>query len=244
MVASSVTMGFAVQGDRLAYATAQESADNSHYSSTIHVTRVSGDGDTVYSSAIPMYVEVGGFVRGGVLTSSGDGADTAVAVWEPTTDRFSRFPDYGRVDAVDPSTSHAVARLGDGPTPILIRVDVEGSGVEVSERTIDSSSVDRLDGVDILDGDAVAGSQPTRFGADVVVIDETSGRVITRLRVPGGGQVVWLDGEELLVLDKTSPTPAVYRCNLDLRDCAATSSPDFAGAGPYGYGAWLARLGS
>jgi hypothetical protein len=132
--------------------------------------------------------------------------------------------------------------VGDGPLPILVRfregppdLDV---GIVPGEIVVDSTVL-QLDGVDFAHGGGrVAGLQSTRDGAELIVLDEASGRVEFRTQLPGGSQAAWSGDDTVLVLEKTGSASRVQRCDLVTGECAVAER-DLPPAGQFGYGLWL-----
>jgi hypothetical protein len=111
-------------------------------------------------------------------------------------------------------------------------------GIVPGEIVVDSTVL-QLDGVDFAPGGGrVAGLQSTRDGAELIVLDEASGRVEFRTQLPGGSQVAWSGDDTVLVLEKTGSASRVQRCDLVTGECAVAER-DLPPGGQFGYGLWL-----
>jgi hypothetical protein len=238
-----VTAGFAVDpaDDVVAYATAEVATTPPYYTTVIHIVRLDDGTRVSISPDLQFYAAVVGIVDGKVLLSTGDGASASAGLWSPAGQMMRRYPEYGRAVAVDPATGISVLNVGDGSIPIMVRFEngpKDDLGMTPEEIVVDSSVL-WLQGVDFAPGGGlVAGVQPTGDGAEVVVIDESSGRVAARMTLPGGSQTVWSGRDTIFVLDKNRSGATVDRCDLITSACligrASVASP-----GQFGYGVWL-----
>lgn len=243
-MAEDVTAGFAVDpaANVVAYATAPQLQSPPYYPSTLHIVSLSDGSEVSTSQELDFYAAVRGIADGIVVLSTGDGASASVGVWIPDTDQIRRYSMYGNAEGTDPVTGVSVLNVGDGPLPILVRfregppeLDV---GIVPGEIVVDSTVV-QLDGVDFAPGGGrVAGVQPTRDGAELVLLDETSGQIVFRAPLPGGSQTVWSGDDGVLVLDKGDSAAQVHRCDLTTEKCTIAER-DLPPAGRFGYGLWF-----
>ena len=243
-IAEDVTAGFAVDpaADLVAYATAPQLQSPPYYPSTLHVVSLSDGTEVSTSPETEFYAAVRGIGDGNVVLSTGDGASASVGLWVPDTDQIRRYSMYGNAEGTDPVTGISVLNVGDGQVPILVRfregppdLDV---GIVPGEIVVDST-VAHLNGVDFAPGGGrVAGVQPTRDGAELIVLDETSGQIVFRAPLPGGSQTVWSGDDAILVLDKGEAAAQVHRCDLTTEKCTIAER-DLPPAGQFGYGLWL-----
>jgi hypothetical protein len=241
-IAEDVTDGFAVDpaADVVAYATTTQLQSPPYFRSTLHIVSLSDGSEVSTSRQMDFYAAVSGIVDGNVVLSTGDGASASVGLWVPETDQIRRYSMYGNAEGTDPVTGISVLDVGDGQVPILVRFREGPSdlGIIPGEIVVDPSVV-QLDGVDFAPGGGrVAGLQPTRDGAELIVLDETSGRIVFRASLPGGSQSAWSGHDTILVLDKGEQGGRVHRCDLTTGECAA-SDRDLPPAGQFGYGLWL-----
>jgi hypothetical protein len=243
-IAEDVTAGFAVDlsADVVAYATAPQLQSPPYYPSTVHIVSLSDGSEVSTSPELDFYAAVHGIADGNVVLSTGDGASASVGLWRSGEQRIRRWWMYGNAEGTDSVTGVSVLNVGDGPLPIIVRfregppdLDV---GIVPGEIVVDSTVV-QLDGVDFAPGGGrVAGLQPTRDGAELIVLDEASGRVEFRAQLPGGSQAAWSGDDTVLVLDKTGSAPQVQRCDLVTGECSVTER-ELPPAGQFGYGLWL-----
>lgn len=243
-IAEDVTAGFAVDpaADFVAYATAPQLQSPPYYPSTLHIVSLSDRSEVSTSSELDFYAAVRGIGDGNVVLSTGDGASASVGLWVPGQQQIRRWWMYGNAEGTDPVTGVSVLNVGDGPLPILVRFR-EGPpdrdvGIIPAEIVVDSTVV-QLDGVDFAPGGGrVAGVQPTRDGAELVVLDETSGQIMFRAPLPGGSQTAWSGDDTILVLDKGDVAAQVHRCDLTTKKCTIAER-DLPPAGRFGYGLWF-----
>jgi hypothetical protein len=243
-IAEDVTAGFAVDpaADIVAYATAPQLQSPPYYPSTLHIVSLSDGSEAATSPELDFYAAVRGIADGNVVLSTGDGASASVGLWVPDTEQIRQWSMYGNAEGTDSVTGVSVLNVGDGPLPILVRfregppdLDV---GIVPGEIVVDSTVL-QLDGVDFAPGGGrVAGLQPTRDGAELIVLDEASGRVEFRAQLPGGSQAAWSGDDTVLVLDKTGSAAGVHRCDLVTGECAVAER-ELPPAGQFGYGLWL-----
>ena len=243
-IAEDVTAGFAVDpaADIVAYATAPQLQSPPYYPSTLHIVSLSDGSEAATSPELDFYAAVRGIADGNVVLSTGDGASASVGLWVPDTEQIRRWSMYGSAEGTDSVTGVSVLNVGDGPLPILVRfregppdLDV---GIVPGEIVVDSTVL-QLDGVDFAHGGGrVAGLQSTRDGAELIVLDEASGRVEFRTQLPGGSQAAWSGDDTVLVLEKTGSASRVQRCDLVTGECAVVER-DLPPAGQFGYGLWL-----
>jgi hypothetical protein len=241
-IAEDVTAGFAVDqaANLVAYATAPQLQSPPYYPSTLHVVSLSDGSEVSTSPELDFYAAVRGIADGNVVLSTGDGASASVGLWVPDAEQVRRYWDYGNAEGTDPLTGVSVLNVGDGPLPILVRFrewpnDV---GIIPGEIVVDSAVL-QLNGVDFVPmGGRVAGLQPTRDGAELIVLDESSGQVAFRAQLPGGSQTAWSGDHTILVLDKREPAARVHQCDLTTGECAVAER-DLPPAGQFGYGLWL-----
>jgi hypothetical protein len=190
-IAEDVTDGFAVDpaADVVAYATTTQVQSPLYYRSTLHIVSLSDGSEVSTSQQMDFYAAVRGIADGNVVLSTGDGASASVGLWVPDTDQIRRYSMYGNAEGTDPVTGTSVLDVGDGQVPIHVRFREGPSdlGIVPAEIAVDSSVV-QLDGVDFARGGGrVAGLQPTRDGAEFVVLDEPSGRRRSRAIDPADG---------------------------------------------------------
>lgn len=238
-----VTAGFAVDPaeDVVAYGTTEQGNTPPYYTTFIHIVRLNDGTQLSISPDLQFYAAVAGIVDGKVLLSTGDGASASVGLWSPAGQMVRRYPKYGRAVAVDPATGVSVLYVGDGPTPIMVRFEKgpkDDLGMTPVEILVDSSVL-QLQGVDFAPGGGlVAGIQPTGDGAELVVIDESSGSITARMALSGGSQTAWSGRDTILVLKKNGSRATVDRCDLLTGDCE-TGRASIASPGQFGYGVWL-----
>jgi hypothetical protein len=190
-IAEDVTDGFAVDpaADVVAYATTTQVQSPPYYRSTLHIVSLSDGSEVSTSQQMDFYAAVRGIADGNVVLSTGDGASASVGLWVPDTDQIRRYSMYGNAEGTDPVTGTSVLDVGDVQVPIHVRFREGPSdlGIVPAEIAVDSSVV-QLDGVDFARGGGrVAGLQPTRDGAEFVVLDEPSGRRRSRAIDPADG---------------------------------------------------------
>ncbi len=239
-IAKNVTDGFAVDpaADVVAFATTTQAP--SGYHSTLHIVSLSDGSEVSTSQVLDFYAAVRGIADGNVVLSTGDGAAASVGLWVPDTDQVRRYPMYGNAEGTDPVTGTSVLDVGDGQVPTLVRFQQgpPDRGIIPAEIVIDQA-VASLNGIDFAPGGGrVAGQLPTRDGAELVVVDETSGQIVFRAPLPGGSQTVWSGDDEILVLDKGEAASQVHRCDLTTGECAVVER-HLPPAGRFGYGVWL-----
>lgn len=240
-IAEDVTDGFAVDptADIVAFATTTQ-GQSPPYHSKLHIVSLSDGSEVSTSPELDFYVTVRGIGDGNVVLSTGDGASASVGLWVQDTDQIRRYSMYGNAEGTDAVTGISVLNVGDGQVPMLVRFR-EGPpnrGVIPVEIVVEPAVV-QLNGVDFAPGGGrVAGLQPTRDGAELVVLDETSGQVVFRAPLPGGSQAVWSGDNAILVLDKGDAAALVHRCDLTTGECALVER-NLPPAGRFGYGVWL-----
>jgi hypothetical protein len=238
-----VTAGFAVDPaeDVVAYATTEVGNTSPYYTTFIHIVRLNDGTQVSISPDLQFYAAVAGIVDGKVLLSTGDGGSASVGLWSPAGQMVRRYPAYGLAVAADPATGISVLNVGDGRVPAMVRFEKgpkDDLGMTPVEMVVDSSVL-QLQGIDFAPGGGlVAGIQSTGDGAEVVVIDESSGRVTARMSLSGGSQTAWSGRDTILVLDKSGSEATVGRCDLATDDCEI-GSESVASSGQFGYGVWL-----
>ena len=243
-IAEDVTAGFAVDpaADIVAYATTTQVQAPIYYRSTVHIVSLSEGSEVSTSREVDDHAAVRGIAGGNVVLATGDGASSSVRLWVSDTDQIRRWWTYGNAEGTDSLTGISALNVGDGQIPILVRFREGPSDVGiVPEELVVDRSVVQLNGVDFAPGGGrLAGVQLARDGAELVVLDETSGQVTFRASLPGGSQTAWSGDDTILVLDKSEPAARVHRCDLTTEECVVAER-DLPSAGRFGYGLWLVR---
>jgi hypothetical protein len=242
-IAEDVTAGFAVDpaADVVAYATTGRVQYPEPLNTTVHIVSLSDGTEVSASPEMEFYAAVRGIADGNVVLSTGDGASASVGLWVQDAERIRRYWMYGNAEGIDPVTGISVLDVGDGQVPILVRFREAPSDVRIvpSEIVVDRSVV-QLDGVDFAPGGGqVAGVQPGRDDAELIVIDETSGQIKSRAQLPDGSQTAWSGDDTILVLDKGSAAAQIHSCDLTTGRCAVVERDLPSAGGRFGYGLWL-----
>jgi hypothetical protein len=249
-----VTAGFAVDPARhlVAYATTVQSDAPPHYATTVHVRSLADGSEVAISRTLDFFAAVAGIADGRVVLSTGDGGSAAAAVWDLADQSVRRFFTYGAATGTDPVTGTSVLTEGDGPIPILVRfreAPAGQAGLVPSEVVIDRSVL-QLEGIDFLPppeggpGGVVAGTQPTRAGSELVIVDEPTGAA-ARIAVPRRtiSQAVWVDADTVVVLDKYGREAIVGTCDLTSGRCVFSDRP-LGASGRFGDEEWWLVRGS
>lgn len=248
-----VTAGFVVDPaeEVVAYATTEVGNTPPYFTTLIHIVRLNDGTQVSISPDLQFYAAVAGIVDGKVLLSTRDGGSASAGLWSPTGQMMRRYSEYGRAVAVDPTTGISVLNVGDGGLPAMVRFEKgpqDDLGMTPVEIVLDSSVL-QLQGIDFAPGGGlVAGIELTADGAEVVVIEESSGRITARMtlsgritarmRLSGRSQTAWSGRDTILVLEKSGSEATVDRCDLVTGNCEI-GRESVASPGQFGYGVWL-----